>query len=123
MCVSLSYPLHRLQLTSPCADILDVIGAGASAKSDKDWASLWNESEESKKVQREIDQFHAEKEGEASAADKSPDAGLDYAAPRWQQFTVVLRRTFQHYNRDPTCPSLSPFSSASNRLSTDLSAL
>ncbi|TNY24740.1 putative SNQ2-ABC transporter [Rhodotorula diobovata] len=87
---------------NPAEYILDVIGAGASAKSDKDWASLWNESEESKKVQREIDQFHAEKEGEASAADKSPDAGLDYAAPRWQQFTVVLRRTFQHYNRDPT---------------------
>ncbi|GAA5921798.1 hypothetical protein JCM3775_001825 [Rhodotorula graminis] len=87
---------------NPAEYILDVIGAGASSKSDKDWSQLWNESDLAKKTQDDIDRFHAEKEGQESAADKSPDAGLSYAAPMTQQFTIVLKRVFQHYNRDPT---------------------
>ncbi|BGP40430.1 ATP-binding cassette transporter snq2 [Rhodotorula kratochvilovae] len=87
---------------NPAEYILDVIGAGAGAKSDKDWSSLWNESDEAKKVQTEIDHFHDEKKNEESQADQSPDSGLDYAAPRSVQFTIVLKRVFQHYSRDPT---------------------
>jgi ATP-binding cassette subfamily G (WHITE) protein 2 (SNQ2) len=87
---------------NPAEYILDVIGAGAGAKSDKDWSSLWNESDEAKKVQKEIDHFHEEKKNEESQADQSPDSGLDYAASRYAQFTIVLKRVFQHYNRDPT---------------------
>ncbi|GAA5925123.1 hypothetical protein JCM10213_000539 [Rhodosporidiobolus nylandii] len=87
---------------NPAEYILDVIGAGASAKTDKDWAQLWNDSDNAKEVQDEIDHFHEEKKNEESEADKSPDSGRSYAAPIGQQFTVVLSRVFQHYNRDPT---------------------
>ncbi|GAA5915070.1 hypothetical protein JCM6882_006773, partial [Rhodosporidiobolus microsporus] len=87
---------------NPAEYILDAIGAGAAAKADKDWSQLWNESDNAKKVHDEIDRFHEEKKNEASQADKSPDSGLGYAAPLWQQFTVVTNRVFQHYNRDPT---------------------
>ncbi|GAA5839263.1 hypothetical protein JCM11251_006022 [Rhodosporidiobolus azoricus] len=87
---------------NPAEYILDAIGAGAAAKADKDWSQLWNESDNAKQVQDEIDRFHEEKKNEASQADKSPDSGLGYAAPLWQHFTVVTGRAFQNYNRDPT---------------------
>ncbi|GAA6000108.1 hypothetical protein JCM10207_006055 [Rhodosporidiobolus poonsookiae] len=87
---------------NPAEYILDVIGAGAAAKADKDWSQLWNESDNAKKVQEEIDHYHDEKKNEASQADESPDSGLGYAAPLGQQFWIVTARVFQHYNRDPT---------------------
>ncbi|GAA5975740.1 hypothetical protein JCM11641_005856 [Rhodosporidiobolus odoratus] len=86
---------------NPAEYILDAIGAGASAKADKNWSQLWNESDNAHKVLDEIDQYHEEKRDVDSAADKSPDSGLSYAAPIGQQFKVVLGRVFQHYNRDP----------------------
>lgn len=96
-----------LVLTDPThADILDVIGAGATAKTDKDWHSLWKESDEAKKVHDQIAKFHEEKRNEESQADKSPDSGLSYAAPLWQQYVVVQRRAFSNYNRDVTCTLL-----------------
>lgn len=79
-----------------------MIGAGASAKTDKDWSGLWNESDEAKRVQEQIDKFHDEKKNKASQADESPDSGRGYAAPMFVQFGIVLKRVFQHYNRDPT---------------------
>ncbi|GAA6016702.1 hypothetical protein JCM11491_000212 [Sporobolomyces phaffii] len=87
---------------NPAEYILDAIGAGASAKVDKDWYQMWNESDEAKKIQQDIDRFHDEKSNEESAADKSPDSGRDFASSRWTQLNVVTRRVFSHYNRDPT---------------------
>ncbi|GAA6060988.1 hypothetical protein JCM10212_000674 [Sporobolomyces blumeae] len=87
---------------NPAEYILDAIGAGASAKSDKDWYQMWNESDEAKQIQQDIDRYHQEREGEESAADKSPDAGRNYAASYGTQLKVVTARVFQHYNRDPT---------------------
>ncbi|GAA5913660.1 hypothetical protein JCM5296_007276 [Sporobolomyces johnsonii] len=87
---------------NPAEYILDAIGAGASAKADKDWHQLWNESDEAHRVQEEIDRYHAEKANEESAADKSPDSGRGFAASPRVQLAVVLKRVFQHYNRDPT---------------------
>lgn len=102
----------------PCSsDILDVIGAGATAKTDKDWGQLWNESEEAKQVQQQINKFHEDKQGEASQADKSPDSKRSYAASLWTQYTVVQGRAFSNYNRDVTCTS-SPASSPPNPVNT-----
>ncbi|GAA6001439.1 uncharacterized protein JCM10292_006254 [Rhodotorula paludigena] len=93
---------HCGERDNPAEYILDVIGAGASAKTDKDWSGLWNESDEAKRVQEQIDKFHDEKKNKASQADESPDSGRGYAAPMFVQFGIVLKRVFQHYNRDPT---------------------
>lgn len=87
---------------NPAEYILDAIGAGASSRSDKDWYQMWNESDECKRIQEDIDRYHKEKEGEESAADKSPDAGRSYASSTLTQIKVVGHRVFQHYNRDPT---------------------
>jgi len=87
---------------NPAEYILDAIGAGASAKVDKDWYQMWNESEESKHIQEDIDRFHNEKGNEESAADKSPDSGRNFASSPMTQLRVVTTRVFQHYNRDPT---------------------
>lgn len=106
-----------LVLMSTSSDILDVIGAGATAKTDKDWGQLWNESEEAKQVQQQINKFHEDKQGEASQADKSPDSKRSYAASLWTQYTVVQGRAFSNYNRDVTCTS-SPASSPQNPVDT-----
>jgi len=100
---------------NPAEYILDAIGAGASAKVEKDWYQMWNESEESKRIQDDIDRFHKEKGNEESAADKSPDSGRNFASSPITQLRLVTTRVFQHYNRDPTCMSLftlPPFSRA-----------
>ncbi|GAA5983374.1 hypothetical protein JCM10908_000258 [Rhodotorula pacifica] len=93
---------HCGERDNPAEYILDVIGAGATAKTDKDWHQLWTESEEAKKVHNEIEKFHEEKRNETSQADQSPDSGLSYAAPLWQQYKVVQSRAFSNYNRDVT---------------------
>ncbi len=67
---------------------------------------MWKESDEAKKVHDQIAKFHDEKRNEESQADKSPDSGLSYAAPLWQQYVVVQRRAFSNYNRDVTCAFL-----------------
>jgi ATP-binding cassette subfamily G (WHITE) protein 2 (SNQ2) len=64
---------------------------------------MWNESDEAKKIQQDIDHFHDEKSGEQSAADASPDSGRNFASSWTTQLSVVMRRMFSHYNRDPTC--------------------
>lgn len=64
---------------------------------------MWNESDEAKQIQKDIDKFHAEKQNEESAADKSPDSGRNFASSRMTQLKVVTTRVFQCYNRDPTC--------------------
>ncbi|GAA5967234.1 hypothetical protein JCM3765_001744 [Sporobolomyces pararoseus] len=87
---------------NPAEYILDAIGAGASAKVDKDWYQMWNESDEAKRIQEDIDRYHAEKANEDSAADKSPDSGRNYASSIGTQLTVVTKRVFSNYSRDAT---------------------
>lgn len=87
----------------PLAVILDAIGAGASAKVDKDWYQMWNESDEAKGIQQDIDRYHDEKANEESAADKSPDSGRNFASSRMTQLRLVTGRVFQNYSRSPTC--------------------
>ena len=40
--------------------VLQVIGAGATAKADRDWYAVWRDSAEAQGVQREIDTIHEE---------------------------------------------------------------
>lgn len=45
---------------NPAEYMLEVIGAGATANSDVEWAGAWRESPEARRVAEEIEQIHAE---------------------------------------------------------------
>lgn len=81
--------------------MLEIIGAGASGKSTKDWSIVWNESQEAKDVQREIDRIHDER---APISDNDTDDGTqhqEYAMPFVYQLWYVSHRVFQQYWREP----------------------
>ncbi|KAM0754754.1 putative SNQ2-ABC transporter [Meredithblackwellia eburnea MCA 4105] len=87
---------------NPAEYILEVIGAGATATTKQDWHQLWKDSDECKVALQQIEKLHADKAGRPSAADEAPDAGRGYAAHTTTQVSLVTRRVFQHYWRDPT---------------------
>jgi ATP-binding cassette, subfamily G (WHITE), member 2, SNQ2 len=79
--------------------MLDAIGAGATAKTNQDWAKVWKESEECKKVTEEIKQICRDrKNAEMSAFMKDQ---REYAMPLGTQIMAVTKRTFTSYWRDP----------------------
>ncbi|SCZ91970.1 BZ3500_MvSof-1268-A1-R1_Chr5-3g08254 [Microbotryum saponariae] len=95
---------------NPAEYILEVIGAGAGAKTKQDWHALWRESDErcllscfrNKTVQREIDEYHREYANKESAASADPDSGRGYAAHTGTQLKIVCQRVFANYYRDST---------------------
>ncbi|CAO1615133.1 unnamed protein product [Parajaminaea phylloscopi] len=91
----------------PCNDgdnvaeyMLDVIGAGATNSSKEDWHQLFKESELYAQLQRDLDEILRTERAPLSAEDEARGQ-REYAASAWTQFTVVLRRTWLHYWRDP----------------------
>lgn len=87
---------------NPAEYILEAIGAGATAKATLNWHQLWKESAEFKANLAQIEAYHTEYSIKTSAADASPDSGLDYAAPISVQLKLVTQRAFQNYWRSPT---------------------
>ncbi|GAB1212649.1 hypothetical protein ATERTT37_001794 [Aspergillus terreus] len=88
---------------NPAEYMLEIIGAGASGKASKDWAAVWNESQEAKDIQKEIDRIHQER---ASASDEHGDDSPgseygEYAMPFPNQLWHVTHRVFQQYWREP----------------------
>lgn len=87
---------------NPAEYILDAIGAGATAHSDKDWFELWNESDECHAVSEELDRLYQELR-QRTANDKDPKtAATTYAMPYTTQFWYVTKRIFSKYTRSPT---------------------
>ena len=79
--------------------MLDVIGAGATATSEMDWHKIWLKSEESKKVQIEVEKIH--KEGRS----RPPVAATlqhEFATNWFYQVALLFKRNAQAYWRDPT---------------------
>ncbi|KAK4051085.1 ATP-binding cassette transporter snq2 [Microbotryomycetes sp. JL221] len=95
-------PLRCAPEDNPAEYILDVIGAGAGQTAKEDWAGLWRESEESQTITQQIDKFHQDYAHRESAADSEPDSNRGYAAHTITQISIVTRRAFQNYYRDPT---------------------
>lgn len=87
---------------NPAEYILDAIGAGATASSDKDWFELWNESEEHHQVAKELDQMHSEMRKNTADRPKSQESHSTYAMPYYSQFLYVTKRLFLKYLRSPT---------------------
>lgn len=84
--------------------MLEIIGAGASGKATKDWALVWNESQEARDVAGEVDRIHRDR---ASASNEETDTAeqakhAEYAMPFTSQLWYVTYRVFQQYWREPS---------------------
>ncbi|KAL4969198.1 ABC-2 type transporter-domain-containing protein [Aspergillus stella-maris] len=84
---------------NPAEYILEVIGAGASGKSNQDWPIVWKESAEAKTVQEEIDRIH--KDRSSAPSDEDDNSHQEFAMPFTNQLYQVTSRVFQQYWREP----------------------
>ncbi|KAG6900276.1 hypothetical protein C0993_000464 [Termitomyces sp. T159_Od127] len=84
---------------NPAEFMLDVIGAGATASSALDWHDIWLKSEESQKVQIEVDNIHTEGRSRPPV-----EATLhhEFATNWFNQVALLFKRNAQAYWRDPT---------------------
>lgn len=89
-----------LTQSQPAEYMLEIIGAGASGKATKDWSLVWNESQQAKGIQSEIDRIH---DTQASATDPSAESHIgEYAMPFTSQLWFVTHRSFQGFWREPS---------------------
>ena len=79
--------------------MLDAIGAGAASKTSRDWAKLWKEGDECKKVTDEIAKICKERKN--AEVSKFMKDQREYAMPMTTQMVAVTKRSFTSYWRDP----------------------
>jgi ATP-binding cassette subfamily G (WHITE) protein 2 (SNQ2) len=79
--------------------MLEVIGAGASATSSQDWHVVWKNSEESIRVDAEIDQIHSEGRGTSAV---HATFTSEFATPWLYQTWELIKRNHVAFWRDPT---------------------
>lgn len=80
--------------------MLDVIGAGATAKSTIDWHNeVWKTSPESAATQKEIEAIYAEGRSKPAVSTKLK---TEFASPWGAQFNALLIRNFKNTWREPT---------------------
>ena len=80
-------------------NILDVIGAGATAVADRDWRQVWVDSKECQTLEDEIDQLHAEGQSHPPVA---ATVTTQFATPWTYQTRTLLQRQNLAFWRDPT---------------------
>ncbi|KAF8624325.1 hypothetical protein AX17_007154 [Amanita inopinata Kibby_2008] len=84
---------------NPAEFMLDIIGAGATATTDRDWHDVWLKSSLYKKQMEEVEHIHAE-------GRKQPPVGAAFKgtfASSWgRQTTTLIVRQHQSYWRAPT---------------------
>ncbi|PPQ79035.1 hypothetical protein CVT25_002344 [Psilocybe cyanescens] len=84
---------------NPAEYMLDAIGAGATAVSDRDWHDVWLHSTESEALKKDIDHIHEE-------GRKHPPVGetlqSQFATPWLYQTRILIMRQHLAYWRDPT---------------------
>ncbi|KAK0494589.1 pleiotropic drug resistance ABC transporter [Armillaria luteobubalina] len=81
---------------NPAEFMLDVIGAGATAKSTQDWHMVWRESREFEEMQRQIADIH-------TTGRIHPPVQAAYTPTSWlYQMHVLLHRNTIAFWRDPT---------------------
>ncbi|KIY47177.1 hypothetical protein FISHEDRAFT_66171 [Fistulina hepatica ATCC 64428] len=84
---------------NPAEYMLDVIGAGATARSVQDWHSIWTTSPEAEHVQAEIE---AHKASGREREDALPEKTAEYITPWRYQVRQLIVRDFTCHWRDPT---------------------
>lgn len=80
--------------------MLEIIGAGASGKATQDWAAVWNDSQEAKNIQKEIDRICQERLSAPESQDNTAQKS-EFAMPFTNQVWHVTHRVFQQYWREP----------------------
>lgn len=87
--------------------MLEIIGAGASGRTTKDWPAVWRKSPEAVEVTAELERIRAAKSNGSTAvnssrSDDSPsDSEREFAMPILSQLWWVTHRVFQQYWREP----------------------
>ena len=87
---------------NPAEYILDVIGAGATATTDKNWFQLYRESPQYAEMQSELDRLSRLGTEAPLSAEASSRLNREYAQPFFVQVSEVVRRAFASYWRNPT---------------------
>jgi ATP-binding cassette subfamily G (WHITE) protein 2 (PDR) len=80
--------------------MLEIVNAGKNNQG-REWNEVWNDSENAKEVQRQIDQLHEEKKHESLDIAKESGGGA-YAMPLFIQIWECTKRAFQQYWRMPS---------------------
>lgn len=85
---------------NPAEWMLDAIGAGQTPRIGKrDWADVWNDSEEFAQVKADIVRINEERIREVGSAE--PVVQHEYATPMWHQIKMVNKRTHLSFWRTP----------------------
>jgi ATP-binding cassette subfamily G (WHITE) protein 2 (SNQ2) len=79
--------------------MLDVIGAGATAVSDRDWHEVWVKSKEFQTLEDDIDRLHSEGRLHPPV---SATLTSQFATPWIYQVRILLQRQNLAYWHDPT---------------------
>ena len=87
---------------NPAEYILDMIGAGATATTDKNWFQLYRESPQYVEMQNELDRLSRLGTEAPLSAEASSRLNREYAQPFFVQVSEVVRRAFASYWRNPT---------------------
>lgn len=87
---------------NPAEYILDVIGAGATATTDKDWHELFRNSYLFTDMMKEVERIDSLGADHPATAEEEAMGMREYAEPFSVQMTQVMRRAFMHYWRDTT---------------------
>ena len=84
---------------NPAEWMLEVIGAAPGSHANQDYAEVWKNSKQYRKVQREL----AKMEKDLAAIPRSTDkeSRREFAAGYWTQYVQVTKRVFEQYWRTP----------------------
>lgn len=91
--------VYPLTCISSAEYILDVIGAGATATTDKNWHEVWVNSKECGEATEELKQIHEDGRKQPPVAATLTSS---FANPWFYQARVVVKRSYLAYWRDPT---------------------
>ncbi len=85
---------------NPAEYILQVIGAGATAKVDRDWADVWESTSDAREAVEETKALKVEYK-ELAGEDRHEEFEGAFAAPWCTQYRAMQLRIFQIYYRNP----------------------
>uniref|UniRef100_A0A0L0P8N6 Atp dependent transporter multidrug resistance n=1 Tax=Candidozyma auris TaxID=498019 RepID=A0A0L0P8N6_CANAR len=91
-----------LEQENPAEYILEAIGAGATASTDKNWFEVWSNSQEKIDVEKRVSQLIEEGKQKAGLSEKeAKELQNPYATNIPYQFVILVRRTFLAFWRKP----------------------
>jgi len=85
---------------NPAEYMLEIVNAGKNDQG-RPWNEVWNDSENAKEVQRQIDELHEQKKHEELNISKET-GGTEFAVPLTTQIVECTYRAFQQYWRMPS---------------------